>query len=145
MPTPAARIRSARLPWGTSSSSSSIRPARQAVSKCQESGWRGNEHTILRTRPSRISAARPWSPLPALLLTTVSPVAQPYSRASISATGCPAEPNPPTSTVAPSGTPATASAAVPHISAAYAWPDLARQVLEVYRQVTGPGHGGGTR
>ena len=37
------------------------------------------------------------------------------------------------------------SAASRRTAAAYAWPDLARQVLEVYRQVTGPGHGGGTR
>jgi glycosyltransferase involved in cell wall biosynthesis len=35
------------------------------------------------------------------------------------------------------------SAAARRTAAAYAWPDLARQVLEVYRQVTGPGHGGG--
>jgi glycosyltransferase involved in cell wall biosynthesis len=35
------------------------------------------------------------------------------------------------------------SAAGRRTAAAYAWPDLARQVLEVYRQVTGPGGAAG--
>ena len=32
------------------------------------------------------------------------------------------------------------SAAARRTAAAYAWPDLARKVLQVYRRVTGPGH-----
>jgi glycogen(starch) synthase len=34
------------------------------------------------------------------------------------------------------------SAAAQHTAAGYAWPDLARKVLDVYWQVTGPGRGG---
>ena len=56
-PAPAARMRSARFPCGTSSSS--ILPARYRPSKTCESVWRGNEQMILRTRPVLSSAARP--------------------------------------------------------------------------------------
>ena len=49
--------------------------------------------------PSASSAASPVSPLPALLLTTVRSVAPCRISASISATGIPARPKPPTSTV----------------------------------------------
>ena len=66
----------------------------------------------MRTRPFASSAASPVSPLPALLFTTVRSVAPCSIRASISATGIPAMPKPPISTVEPSATPPTASAAV---------------------------------
>ena len=65
---------------------------------------------ILRTRPALSSAARPVSPLPALLLTTVRSFAPCSIRPSISSLGMPAVPKPPISTVAPSGMPASASA-----------------------------------
>ena len=35
---------------------------------------------------------------------------------------------------------AALAAAARRTAAAYAWPDLARTVLEVYQRVTGPGH-----
>src|SRR5262245_11081309 len=107
MPAPAARMRSARLPCGTSSSS--ISPARYNASKMCESTWRGNEHRILRTRRAFSSAASPVSPLPALLLTMVRSFAPCAMSASISSAGIPAGPNPPIKIVAPSGTSASAS------------------------------------
>src|SRR5690606_18417962 len=106
MPAPAARIRSARLPCGTSSSS--ILPARYRASNTWESDWRGNEHTIFLTRPAANRAARPVSPLPALLLTMTRSLAPWSSRASISSRGWPARPKPPTMMEAPSGTSARA-------------------------------------
>jgi hypothetical protein len=57
---------------------------------------------ILRTWPVLSSAARPVSPLPALLLTTVSSRAPWAIRPSISSPGMPAVPKPPMSTVEPS-------------------------------------------
>src|SRR3990170_2510125 len=110
MPAPAARMRSASVPWGTSSSS--ISPARYALSKCQESLWRGNEHRIFFTRFLPISAASPASALPALLFTTVRSFAPCARSASISCAGMPALPKPPIMIVAPSGTSASASSAV---------------------------------
>src|SRR4051794_23504162 len=59
---------------------------------------------ILRTRPAASSAARPVSPLPALLLTIVNSLAPCAISASISSFGKPAVPKPPIITVAPSGT-----------------------------------------
>src|SRR5256885_11610100 len=56
MPAPAARRRSARLPWGTSSSS--ILPLRYRSSNTQLSTWRGKLQMILRTWPLLSSAAR---------------------------------------------------------------------------------------
>jgi hypothetical protein len=50
---------------------------------------------ILRTRPALSSAARPVSPLPALLLTTVSSRAPCSIRPSMSSLGMPAVPKPP--------------------------------------------------
>ena len=102
MPAPAARMRSARLPCGTSSSSSL--PLRYRPSNTCESAWRGNEQMILRTRPAFSSAARPVSPLPALLLTIVRSRAPCAISASISSFGWPAPPKPPIITVAPSRT-----------------------------------------
>src|SRR4051794_35050698 len=65
---------------------------------------------ILRTRRSRSSAATSVSPLPALLVTTVSSRAPCSSSAWVSSTGTPELPKPPMSTVAPSRTPSTAAA-----------------------------------
>ena len=96
-------MRSARLPCGTSSSS--ISPARYSASNTCESTWRGNEHRILRTRFAFSSAARPVSPLPALLLTMVRSRAPCAISASISSDGMPAVPKPPIITVAPSVNP----------------------------------------
>ena len=85
MPAPAARMRSARLPCGTTSSSTL--PARYSPSNTYESVWRGNEQITLRTRPAASSAASPVSPLPALLLTIVRSVAPWSISASISVDG----------------------------------------------------------
>src|SRR5271170_3908632 len=57
------------------------------------------------------SAATPVSPLPALLLTMVSPVTPWAISASMSSEGMPAVPKPPIITVAPAGISATAAAA----------------------------------
>src|SRR5690606_4664327 len=107
MPAPAARMRSASVPCGTSSSSSS--PARYSPSNTQESAWRGNEQMILRTRRALSRAATPSSALPALLFTTVRSRAPCAIRASISSPGTPTPPKPPISTVAPSKMSATAA------------------------------------
>jgi hypothetical protein len=64
----------------------------------------------LATRPALISAARPTSPLPVLLFTTVRPVAPWSINAWINSIGLPASPNPPIITVTPSGMSATAAA-----------------------------------
>ncbi|MNV74271.1 hypothetical protein D3C71_1674780 [compost metagenome] len=63
---------------------------------------------ILRTRPALSSAARPTSPLPALLFTTVRSRAPCAIRPSISSLGMPAVPKPPINTVSPSFTPDSA-------------------------------------
>ncbi len=65
----AARKRSAKLPWGTNSSSSL--PLRYRPSNTCESACRGKLQMILRTHPALSKAAKPVSPLPALLLTMV--------------------------------------------------------------------------
>ena len=65
-----ARMRSASVPCGTSSSP--IWPARYFSVKARGSDERGNEQTILATMPASIIAAMPMRPLPALLLMTVS-------------------------------------------------------------------------
>jgi hypothetical protein len=75
------------------------------------SAWRGKLQMILRTWPALSSAATPVSPLPALLFTMVRSRAPWAIRPSISSSGMPAVPKPPISTVAPSDTSATASAA----------------------------------
>src|SRR6476620_5675123 len=109
MPAPAARMRSARLPCGTTSNFTL--PARYSPSNTCESACRGNEQITLSTRPAASSAARPVSPLPALLLTMVRLRAPCSISASISLVGIPAMPNPPTRMVAPSAIPWTASTA----------------------------------
>src|SRR6185369_5456369 len=101
MPAPAALIRSARFPCGTTSSWTL--PARYSPSNTYESDCRGNEQMTLVTRPAASRAARPVSPLPALLLTMVRSVAPCSINASISVVGMPAIPNPPTRIVARPG------------------------------------------
>ena len=66
---------------------------------------------IFLTRFVLRSAASPMSPLPALLLTMVRPVAPWAISASMSSEGMPAVPNPPIMTVAPGPMSATAAAA----------------------------------
>src|SRR6266852_618152 len=65
---------------------------------------------IFRTRPAAINPANPRVPVPALLATTVRPVAPCSSRASISSSGWPTAPNPPSRTVDPSLMPSSAAA-----------------------------------
>ena len=65
---------------------------------------------IFLTRRALSRAARPVSPLPALLQTTVRFPAPCAMTASTSAAGMPAVPNPPIMMVAPSLMPATAAA-----------------------------------
>ena len=65
----------------------------------------------LRTRRAASSAARPVSPLPALLLTTVIPRAL-LDQGIDQFVRMPAPPNPPMATVAPSAPSATAARAV---------------------------------
>ena len=115
MPAPPARMRSASVPCGTSSSS--IAPARYFSVKARGSDVRGNEQTIFRTMPWSIMAAMPTRPVPALLLMTVRPFGLPVARkrsisAWINSTGEPEPPNPPIITVASSGMSAIASASV---------------------------------
>src|SRR5581483_11828695 len=108
MPAPAARMRSAMVPCGTTSSS--MRPSRHSFSNTTGSAVRGNEHTILRTRPVSRSLASPTWPTPELLATTVKSLAPCSIRPSISAFGWPIEPKPPISTTEPSRMSAIASA-----------------------------------
>src|SRR5581483_7937342 len=108
MPAPAARMRSAIVPCGTTSSS--MRPSRHSFSNTTGSAVRGNEQTILRTWPFSRSLARPRWPTPELLETTVRSLAPCSIRPSISVFGWPIEPKPPISTTEPSRIPAIASA-----------------------------------
>jgi hypothetical protein len=109
-PAPAARMRSASVPWGTISSS--ILPARYNSSNTVEVALRGNEQMILRTRPASISPASPPLPPPALLATTTRSFTPVSISASTRALGWPTAPKPPSSTVMPSRTPFSASAMV---------------------------------
>lgn len=72
-----------------------------------ESDWRGDEQTILVTRPAPISAASADRPLPASLLTTVRLPGPRRNSASMSSTGYPALWSLSIRTVAPSWIPAT--------------------------------------
>src|SRR5690349_6301444 len=100
-------MRSESVPCGTSSSSTL--PERYASWKWCESTCRGYEQTSFLMRPALNSAAMPTSPLPALLLTIVRPRAPCAISASISSSGTPEPPNPPTRIVAPSRTSASAA------------------------------------
>src|SRR5690625_5537691 len=96
------------VPCGTHSSS--ISPFLYFSLNTHECDARGKEQIILRTRPAWMSAARPVSKLPALLLTTVKSRAPWSISAWINSVGAPAPPNPPMRMVAPSWMPAKASA-----------------------------------
>ena len=66
-------MRSARLPWGTTSSATF--PARYKPANTYESACRGKEQITLVTRTGGQQRGRPVSPLPALLPTIVRSVA----------------------------------------------------------------------
>src|SRR3954464_10399055 len=107
MPAPPARIRSANVPCGTSSTSSS--PDR----KCRSNSLFSPTYVaiILRTCRDRSSTPMPKSSTPALLLITVRPRVPRARSAAIRVSGMPHSPKPPIIIVAPSGMRATASSA----------------------------------
>ncbi len=108
MPDPPARIRSASVPCGVSSTSSS--PERYCRANSLFSPT--YDEIIRRIRLANSSRPNPHSSTPQLL-ETASRSDVPASRsASISTDGTPHNPNPPTDSVAPSGMSATASAAL---------------------------------
>ena len=112
MPAPPARMRSARVPCGTSSSSTS--PAWYCRSKRL---WRPPEAriaklaiTVASCRSSHSSSS--LSPSPMLFAIAVSPRVPRRCSARIRFDGEPAETKPPTITVAPSSTPSSAASGV---------------------------------
>src|SRR6478752_7722075 len=107
MPLPPARRRSASVPCGVSSTSSS--PARYCRANSLFSPT--YDAMIRRMRPACSSRPSPQSSTPQLLLTTSRSWTPESSRAWISTLGIPHKPNPPTARVAPSGMSATASTA----------------------------------
>ena len=107
-PAPAARMRSARVPCGTISSS--ILPARYNSSNTTEPALRGNEQSMRRTLPRSSSRASPVRPLPALFATTVNSETPVSIRPSMSCSGWPTAPKPPINTVEPFLSPCMASA-----------------------------------
>ena len=108
IPDPPARIRSANVPCGVSSTSSS--PERYCRANSLFSPT--YDATILRSRFSISSRPSPHSSTPQLFETASRSVVPASSRASISTDGIPHNPNPPTDSVAPSGMSATASTAL---------------------------------
>src|SRR5262245_32394910 len=111
MPAPPARIRSAKVPCGTHSSS--ILPATHSRSNGEGSlSWpRAAVHTTLRTRPAAISSWVSEKRCVAELTTNVSAFGARSHRARINTLGKPAPPKPEINTVAPSFTSATAALA----------------------------------
>ena len=109
MPEPPARIRSARVPCGVSSTSSS--PARYCRANSLFSPT--YDDTIRRSRFSISSRPRPQSSTPQLLEIASRSVAPWVSRASMSTDGMPHRPKPPTARVAPEPMSSTAAAALP--------------------------------
>src|SRR5699024_5001056 len=108
MPEPPARMRSASVPCGVSSTSSS--PDRY---------WRANslfsptyEATMRRSLPASSSMPRPLPSTPALLEKTSNPPTSRAASAVRTTCGMPHRPNPPAAIDAPSGISATASAAL---------------------------------
>src|SRR3954471_10989201 len=105
MPVPPARSRSARVPCGVSSTSSSPERQRRASSLVPPT----NELIVRLIRPAYNSTPSAWSSTPQLFEIDVR-LRAPCSRiASISAMGTPQSPKPPTASVAPSEMSATAS------------------------------------
>ena len=107
IPVPPARIRSASVPCGVSSTSSS--PDRYCRANSLFSPT--YDDTIRRIRFWASSSPRPQSSTPQLFDTASRSVVPASSSAWISTDGIPHSPNPPTDSVAPSGMSATASAA----------------------------------
>src|SRR2546426_5253176 len=107
MPAPPARIRSANVPCGTSSTSSS--PLRNCRSNSLFSPT--YVETIFCTCRDRRSTPMPNSSTPALLLMTVRPFVPRACSALMRFSGMPHRPKPPIMIVAPSGTSATAASA----------------------------------
>ena len=107
MPDPPARIRSASVPCGVSSTSSS--PERYCRANSLFSPT--YDDTIRRIRRSPSSRPSPQSSTPQLFDTASRSVVPASSSAWISTDGIPHSPKPPTARVAPSGMSATASAA----------------------------------
>src|SRR4051794_25726603 len=108
MPEPPARIRSASVPCGVSSTSSS--PERYCRANSLFSPT--YDEIIRRSRFSISSRPRPHSSTPQLFETASRSVTPASSTASISTDGTPHSPNPPTASRAPSPMSATASAAL---------------------------------
>src|SRR4051794_3102424 len=109
MPAPPARSRSAKVPCGTNSTSSS--PDRNCRSNSLFSPT--YDPVVRRILLADSSIPRPHSSTPQLLLTVSSSSTPAASSASISAVGMPQRPKPPTASEAPLGMSATASAALP--------------------------------
>src|SRR4051794_20266137 len=107
MPAPPARIRSASVPCGTNSTSSS--PARYCRSNSPFSPT--YDDTILRICFVCRRRPRPQSSTPALLETQVRSFTPRLTSALIRFSGMPQRPKPPTTSVAPSATSRTASSA----------------------------------
>src|SRR5579859_7295365 len=112
MPAPPARSRSASVPCGVSSTSSSLARYCRANSLFSPT----YELVIREIRPASSSRPRPQPSTPQLFDTTRSPVAPPASRAAMRVDGMPQRPKPPTARLAPSVMSATASAAVTTLS-----------------------------
>src|SRR6478735_42702 len=108
MPAPPARSFSARVPCGVRTTSSS--PARYCRANSLFSPT--YELTVRRILPSRRRIPRPQSSTPQLLLTVSRSLVPWRCRASMSATGIPHSPKPPTARDAPSDMSATASSAL---------------------------------
>src|SRR4051812_19083124 len=109
IPEPPARIRSASVPCGVSSTSSS--PERYCRANSLFSPT--YDAIIRRNRFSASNRPRPHSSTPQLFETASRSVVPASRSASISTDGIPHNPKPPTDSVAPSGMSATASAALP--------------------------------
>src|SRR3954463_14106758 len=108
MPVPPARRRSASVPCGVSSTSSSPDRYSRATSLLPPT----NELIVLRMRPAYSSTPSAWSSTPQLFEIVVRSRVPCSRSASISAKGTPQSPKPPTASTAPSGTSATACAAL---------------------------------
>src|SRR6266446_488897 len=107
MPADAARMRSAMVPWGTTSSL--ILPALNISSNSGGAG-RGKLQISLATRPAANSFGSMGEPKPALLETIVSSRAPCAIKPSSSSCGWPTTPKPPKSTTEPSLIPSRACA-----------------------------------
>src|SRR4029453_9694154 len=111
MPTPPARSRSASVPCGVSSPSTS--PPRYGRANSLFSPM--YDAITRRMRPAASSSPRPHPSTPQLFETTSRSLVPCASSARISTIGTPDRPNPPTASDAPSGMSATASAAVRYV------------------------------